>query len=96
MYLHRQVTLVFTVVTSKNDVTLCKLNVNVKNQTAVAGSVDFLDLSRNSSKENVLLYCKFYFENQKVCKKKYLSWVYGVDRKIRHWVSLFGITREAS
>ena len=25
----------------KNDVTLCKLGVNVKNRTAVAGSVDF-------------------------------------------------------
>ena len=30
-----------TAVTSKNDVTLCKLDVNVKNRTAVAGSVDF-------------------------------------------------------
>ena len=27
--------------------------------------------------------------NQKVCKKKYLSWVYGVDRKICHSGSLF-------
>ena len=32
---------------------------------------------------------------QKVCKKKYLSWVYGVDRKICHSGSLFGITRLA-
>ena len=31
-----------------------------------------------------------------VCKKKYLSWVYGVDRKICHSGSLFGITRQAS
>ena len=31
--------------------------------------------------------------NRKVCKKKYLSWVYDVDRKIRHSGSLFGITR---
>ena len=44
MYLRRQVTLVFTSVTSENDVTLCKLDVNVKNQTAVGGSVDFLKL----------------------------------------------------
>ena len=41
-YLRRQVTLVFTAVTSKNDVTLCKLDVNVKNRTAVAGSVDII------------------------------------------------------
>ena len=27
--------------------------------------------------------------NRKVCKKKYLSWVYDVDRKIRHSGSLF-------
>ena len=44
MYLRRQVTLVFTAVTSKNDVTLCKLDVNVKNRTAVASSVDFSQL----------------------------------------------------
>ena len=31
--------------------------------------------------------------NQKVCKKEYLSSVYGVDRKIYHSGSLFGITR---
>ena len=30
-------------VTSENDVTLCKLDVNVKNRTAVAGSVDFFE-----------------------------------------------------
>ena len=34
----------FKAVTSENDVTLCKLDVNVKNRTAVAGSVDFLKL----------------------------------------------------
>ena len=43
-YQRRQVTLVFTAVTSKNDVTLCKLDVNVKNRTAVASSVDFFKL----------------------------------------------------
>ena len=32
--------------------------------------------------------------NQKVCK--YLSWVYGVDKKIRSSGPLFGITRQAS
>ena len=43
-YLRRQVTLVFTAVTSKNDVTLCKLDVNVKNRTVVPGSGDFFKL----------------------------------------------------
>ena len=43
-YLRRQVTLVFTAVTSKIDVTLCKSDVNVKNRKAVAGSVDFFKL----------------------------------------------------
>ena len=38
MYLRRQVTLFFTAVTSENDVTLCKLDVNVNNRTAVAGA----------------------------------------------------------
>ena len=33
MFLRRQVTLVFTDVTSKNDGTLCKLDFNVKNRT---------------------------------------------------------------
>ena len=44
MYLRRQVTLVLTAVMSKNDVTLCKLDVNVKNRTTVASSVDFIKL----------------------------------------------------
>ena len=51
MYLRRQVMLVFTAVTSKNDVTLCKLDVNVKNRTVVAGSIDFFKLNRNPLKE---------------------------------------------
>ena len=55
MYLCLQVQLIFTAITSKNDVTLCKLDVNIKNRTSVAGSVDFFKLSRNSSTE------KFYF-----------------------------------
>ena len=41
MYLRCQVTLVFTAVMSKNDVTLCNLDVNVKNRTPVAGRGDF-------------------------------------------------------
>ena len=32
--------------------------------------------------------------NQKVRKRKYLSWVYGVDRKICHSGSLLGITKQ--
>ena len=43
-YLHRQVTLFFKAVTSKNDVTLCKVDVNVKNRSAVAGSVSLFKL----------------------------------------------------
>ena len=39
MYLRRQVTLVLQPLL-KNDVTLCKLDVNVKDRTAVAGSVE--------------------------------------------------------
>ena len=33
-------------------------------------------------------------EKSKGMKKKYLSWVYGVDRKVRQSGSLFGIIRE--
>ena len=43
-YLRRQVTLVFTAVTSKTDVTLCKLDINIKNRMEVAGSVDLFNL----------------------------------------------------
>ena len=34
--------------------------------------------------------------NQKVCKKKYFSWVFGANRKICHSGSLFGIIRHHS
>ena len=64
MYLHRQVTLVFTAVTSKNDVTLCKLDVNFMNRMAALVASTSLNFSRNSLKEKVLLNSKFYFENQ--------------------------------
>ena len=40
------------------------MQINVKNWTVVAGSVDFLNLSRNSLSEKLLLYSKFFFENQ--------------------------------
>ena len=33
--------------------------------------------------------------DQKVCKKKNLSWLFGADRKIRPSGSLFGITRQS-
>ena len=46
----------------RNDVTLCKLEVNVKNRTA--GSVGFFKLGQLSFKEKVLLYINFNFENQ--------------------------------
>ena len=48
----------------KKDVTLCKLDVNVKNRTAVDGASTSSNLSRKSLKEKVLLYSKFFFENQ--------------------------------
>ena len=84
--------------TSENDVSLCKLRNRTERRLLVASAS--LNLNRNSLKEKVLLYSKFYFENQnavnqKVCKEKYLSWVYDVDRKIRHSGSLFGITQKA-
>ena len=83
-------TLVFTAVTSKHDVTLCKFDVNVKNRTAFTDSIDFFEL------EKVLLYSKFFEKsnviNPKVCKKKYLSWVYGVDNKYLSWV--YGVDRK--
>ena len=43
-------TLVFTAVMSKKDVTLCKLDVNVKNRRAVAGSFDFFKLKKKPFK----------------------------------------------
>ena len=64
-------TLVFTAVTSKNDVTLCKLDVNVKYPMAVAGSVHFFQLKQNPLKEKVLFHSKFYFENQMWLIKRY-------------------------
>ena len=51
MYLSRQVTMVFIAVKSKNDVTLCKLDVNIKNRTAVAGSINFIKLDWKLLKE---------------------------------------------
>ena len=39
-------TLIFTAVKSKNDVTSCILDVNVKNRMAVAGSVNFIKLEK--------------------------------------------------
>ena len=44
MYLHHHITLILQPMTSKNDVSLGILVVNVKNQTAVAGSVGFFKL----------------------------------------------------
>ena len=74
-------TLVFTIDDVKNDVSLCKLDVNVKNRTAVLNfsSEKFYFIASTTSK----IKCgrKSNVVNQKVCKIKYLSWVYGVDRK---------------
>ena len=57
-------TLVFTAATSKNDGTLCKLDVKVKTERRLLGALTSLNLSRNSLKEKGLFYSKFYFENQ--------------------------------
>ena len=54
-------------ITSKNDITLCKLDVNVKNRTVVTS----LNLSRNSLKEKVLLYSKFHLKIQMWKTKRY-------------------------
>ena len=58
MYLCHQVTLVFTAHDVKK-CSLCKLDINVKKRTVVAGSVGFFKLE-----QKFLLYSKFYFENQ--------------------------------
>ena len=57
-------TLVFTSDDVKNHVTLGKLDVNVKNRMAMLVALASLNLNRNALKEKVLLYSKFYFENQ--------------------------------
>ena len=44
MYLHPQVILVFTADDIKNAISLCKLDVNIKNRMAVVGSVSFFKL----------------------------------------------------
>ena len=56
--------LVFTAVTSKNDITLCKLDVNVKNRTAVAGSVDFFKLEQKLSKVKSVTLMQALLESQ--------------------------------
>ena len=73
---------------SKNDISLCKLDLNIKKWTAVPGRVGFFKLEYKPFKGNNYFKASFSLKtkvlNQKGCKKKYLSWVYGVDRKIHH------------
>ena len=57
-------TLVFTADDLKNDVTLCKLDVNVKTERQSLVASASLNLSRNSLKKKVLLNSKLYFEKQ--------------------------------
>ena len=71
-------TLVFTAVTSKNDVTLCKLDVNVKNRTAVAGGVDLFKFEWNSLKE------KCYFLASSTLKIKCTKWKNYARKSIYH------------
>ena len=76
--LGRPVTLVLTaddITKTKNDVSVCKLDVDVKNQSAVVRNIS----CRNSLKEKVFVIIassalKIKYGNQKVCKMKYLSW----------------------
>ena len=58
--------------TSKNNANLCKLDVNVQNRMAVAGSVGFFNLSRNSLKEKVLLYSKLHGPSMLPDKEKFV------------------------
>ena len=76
----RQVTLVFTANNVKNDVILCKIDVNVKNRMPVAGSVGFFKLSRNSSKE------KCYFITSFILKIKC-----GKSKGMQEKVSIMGV-----
>ena len=73
-------TLIFTTVTSKNDVTLCKLDVNVKNRTAVAGSVDFIKLDQKLFNE------KCYFIASSSLKIKC-----GKSKGMQEKVSIMGV-----
>ena len=50
--------------TSKNDVSLCKLDVNVKDRTAVAGSVGCFKLELKLFKEKGKVYIMFFFKHQ--------------------------------
>ena len=80
-YIRRQVTLVFTAVTSKNDATLCKLDVIVKNRTAIAGSGDFSKLKLKPLKRK-----KCYFTASSTFKIKY-----GKSKGMQEKVSIMGI-----
>ena len=63
-------TLGFTAVRQKNDVTLCKLDINVKNRTVVTGSVYFFKLEYKLFKGK-RINSEFYFENQMYLIKRY-------------------------
>ena len=64
-------TLVFTAIDVKNDISLCNLDANVKNRMAVTGSVSFFKLEWKLFKGKSVTYSKFYFENQMWKIKKY-------------------------
>ena len=74
-------TLVFTAVTSKKDVTLCKLDVNVKNRPAVAGSIDFFKLKKQPFKGK-----KCYFIASSTLKIKC-----GISNGMQEKVSIMGV-----
>ena len=64
MYLRRQVILLYTagnVTKTENEASLCKLDVIVKNRTAVAGSVGFFKLEQKKLlKKEALFFNMFY------------------------------------
>ena len=61
-------TLVFAAVTSKNDVTLCKLDVNVKNRTAAADIIDLFKLEQKLCNGKSVIASSFL--KIKCCKSK--------------------------
>ena len=74
----------FTAITSKNEATLCKLDVNENKWRSVVASIS-LNLSKNSLTQKCYFIAssslKIKYGKCKGMQEKYLSWVHGVDRK---------------
>ena len=70
----------------------CKLDVSVKNRTAVASSVEFFKLEQKLFKGKNYLLASSTLKikcGKSKGKKKYLSWVYGAGRKILFFSDVF-------